>query len=324
MDQQEKSMVELLASNRNVIANEFKTKGATEVTLASLVWTLAERQAAEGQMRSSFDYLKNNTSALSTARSKNMLALVSRMAMSGDDAAYLAEVQRVYDKIMEGKMAGTNARFGTALLIANSTDTPDEADQLLERTSKIFAGMQQAHPALVDDRSMTFATIIALTGRNEDELLADAEECYGLLGKKYAGTGGRKTMAYVLAISPDAPADKVARVEEIRAAFKANKIPIGWTSTQEFAILAMLALDERPANDIAADVAELDKLIKKQKGFGDFSLDRAIRLLYASAIATYTHQDSVKMGAVADNIAIAVAQALVDWFIYIVVVAAII
>ena len=47
-------------------------------------------------------------------------------------------------------------------------------------------------------------------------------------------------------------------------------------------------------------------------------------MLYVASISTYEHQDAAKVDAVADNIAIAVAQALVDWFIYIVVIAAVI
>lgn len=315
MDHREKSMVDLLASNRAVVSGAFKLRGAADTSLAALVWTLAERRADAKQMRTSLDYLKGVTSTFSSARTRNMLPLVSHMAMSGNNKAYFSEVQHINEKIMEGKLVETDARFSTALIIANSTQTPEEADRLLERSQRIFSGMREAHPLITDERSLPFAAIIALTESDEEELLADAEACYGLLSKGY-GLTGRRTMANILAISTLPPQQKIDRVEKLRSAFKANKIPIGWSSIQEYSMLALLALDDRPASAIAEDVAEVDKYLKKQKGFGDFSLDRAFRLLFASAISTYSHQESTKVGAVADRIAAAVAQALSDWYVY--------
>ena len=320
MNQQEQGMVELLGTNRNIIAKAFKAADSVGVSQAAFVWTLAGREATAEQMRASFEYLKSQTSALSTERSTSKLTLVSRMAMSGDDAGYYAEVQRIFSKIMEGYKVKTGSRFGTAMLIANNASTPEEADALVDRTKRIFEQMRQAHPVITDDRDMTFATIVALSDRDDEELMADAEECYQLLGKDYKLSGGRQTMAHVLAISPLPPAEKVARVAELRAAFKANKISIGWTSSQEYATLAMLVLDGRPAGEIAAEIAELNKTIKKLKGFGDFSVDQSIRLLYAAAISTYAHQGNVQTGAVTDAVALALVQALIDWFVYIIIV----
>ena len=60
------------------------------------------------------------------------------MAMSGDDAGYYAEVQRIFSKIMEGYKVKTGSRYGTALLIANCAGTPEEADELVDRTKRIF------------------------------------------------------------------------------------------------------------------------------------------------------------------------------------------
>ena len=320
MNQQEQSMINLLGNNRNIIAKAFKVADSVGVSMAAFTWTLAGREATAEQMRASFDYLKSQTSALSTERGTNKLTVASRMAMSGDDAGYLAEVQRIFSRIMEGYKMKTGSRYGTALLIANCTSTPEEADALVDRTKRIFEMMRQAHPVITDDRDMTFAAIVALSDRDDEALLADAEECYQLLGKEYKLTGGRQTMAHVLAISPLPPAEKVARVAELRAAFKANKISIGWTSSQEYATLAMLVLDGRPAGEIAAEIAELNKTIKKLKGFGDFSVDQSIRLLYAAAISTYAHQGNVQTGAVTDAVALALVQALIDWFVYIIIV----
>lgn len=108
--------------------------------------------------------------------------------------------------------------------------------------------MREAHPVITDDRDMAFAVIVALSERDDDELMADAEECYQLLGKVYKLTEGRQSMAHVLSLSPLSPAQKVARVGELRAAFKAHKISIGWTTSHEYVVLALLALDDRPVN----------------------------------------------------------------------------
>ena len=320
MIQQEEQMVELLASNREAVNSSFALEGGDEVASAALVWTLAGKQATKEELRVCFDVLKGKTNLLSTERQSGKLTLLSRMALSGDPAAYLAETQRIYKRVMEGKILGTASRFGTAMIIANAAKSPEEADRLVERTKAIYARMEEKHPVITNDHDSAFAALIALSDREDDELMQDAEECYQLLGKEYKFTEGRQTMANVLALSPLSPAEKVARVEELRAAFKANKISMGWTTSLEFATLAMLAFDNRSADEIAADVAELRNAIKKQKGFGDLSVHGVTRLLCAAVISMYSHQAGQNVDDISGAIALVVAEAILEWFIILTVV----
>ncbi|MBP3893417.1 MAG: DUF4003 family protein [Atopobiaceae bacterium] len=316
MNQQEQQMVELLGANRDAVNKSFMLESATGVASAALIWTLAERRATVDAMHANHEILKSKTNVLSTERSTGKLALLSRMALSGDGATYLAEVRRIFAKIMEGKMFGTAARLGAAIAIVNGTSTPDEADRLLARTNAIFERMEENHPLITNDRDLTSAVIVALSDRDDDELLADAEECYELLGKGYKLTDGRQTMAHILAVSPAAPAEKVARVKELRDALRAQVPRLGWTSSQEYAVLAMLALDDRPAAELAANVSELYGQVKELKGFGTLSLPSGIRLLCAAAISMHVHRGTGSVEAITDAIALAVAQAIIDWIIY--------
>ena len=316
MNQREMQMVELLGSNRAVVAKSFKLEVDTDIANAALVWTMAGRQATVEEMRANFDHLKRQASALSVERSMSKLALVSRMALSGDGAAYLAEVQRIFGKIMEGKKMQTSSRFGAAMLIANSTRTPEEADRLLERSQGIFARMSAEHPVITSDQDLMFAVIVAMSDRDDDELLSDAEECYKLLGDGYKLTEGRQSMAHVLALSPLAPAEKVARVQQLRDALKQRKISVGWVSSQEYVTLALLALDERPVAEIADEMAELSKLIKKQKGFGSLSATAGIRLLYAATISMSARQGDDSAEAISDAVSLAIAEAILSRIVY--------
>ena len=317
MIQQEEQMVELLASNQVAIDKSFTLESGDEDASAALVWTLAGKQATKEEMRACLDILKGKTSLLSAERQIGMLTLLSRMALSGDPEAYLAEVQRIFKKIMEGKFFETTSRFGTAMIIANVSKTPEEADLLVERAKEIFARMDEKHPVITDDRDMTFAALIALSDREDDELMEDAEQCYQLLGNGYKFTEGRQTMANLLALSPLSPEEKVARVEELRAAFKAHKISMGWTTSLEFATLAMLVFDNRSADEIAADVAELKDAIKQHKGFGDLSIHGATRVLCAAVISMYCHQTEQNVEDISSAIALAVAEAILEWLIVI-------
>ena len=151
MNQQEQQMVELLGANRDAVNKSFMLESATGVASAALIWTLAERRATVDAMHANHEILKSKTNVLSTERSTGKLALLSRMALSGDGETYLAEVRRIFAKIMEGKMFGTAARLGAAIAIVNGTSTPDEADRLLARTNAIFERMEENHPLISRD-----------------------------------------------------------------------------------------------------------------------------------------------------------------------------
>lgn len=237
-----------------------------EVILAAAgIVTAAERTADPALYEESLAVLKSCTNVLSEYRGTGQFITVCKMAVSGDPAQYFSVTDSIY-RTLHPKAIGSESAITAAMILADSVQAPEDCGILASRTLALYRRMKGMHRFLTDEYDLPFAAVMAVTGRNHDAIMGDAEACFSILkSQKFAESNAIQSLSHVLALYPGSAADKCALVTELRAALKAAGHP--YPAGGRLAMLGTMAGLGEPAAVLAEMIAEADDYLAAQECF---------------------------------------------------------
>ena len=138
---------------------------------------------------------------------------------------------------------------------------------------------------LTDKGDTSFAVLLALSYKNVDTIIKDIEECYDYLKKTCkckASSDAIQGLSEVLAVSYGDMKEKCDKAIRIFNAFNDRKAEYG-NGNEFIAIGSLVDIDIDP-DTLVNEIIEADAYLKEKSGFGNSTMDKEKRLMYAALI----------------------------------------
>ena len=302
-----------LARCKNLIKNKETMKsafawedGLTHLACAG-IFINKEQTANEEMLLQCKDILKRNTGIFSNFKSTAKPMIVAMLASNENPQLLMERGLKVYDLMKEEFMSSVYLPIA-AMIIAQYADEARYAE-LAQRTRRIYKQMRADHPFLTSGEDSTFCALMALLDKPDEVLLGDAEECYKILKNNFFSSNAVQSLSHVLAMCDGEPKIKCQRTMELFQKLKEAGHKYG--TSYELPTLGVLAMADGNQDEIVAEMAEIDRWLSEQKGFGFFSsISAKQRLMYAGMIAQqdYINDKMMQSAAVNGVISLIVAQ----------------
>lgn len=307
-----KQKCELLADNYTLIHKEFQWEYEIMTVVAASSYMNNGMKANTAKMKECKAILAKKQGIFSDLRSTIELALVSKMAVESDPESYLNEVIGVYEKVKKGKIF-TNQFMVLSAMIIVEQHRVGQAEDVIKKTKTIMKKMEKEHPLLTGSEDMPFATIMALSPIDIDKMIAEMEECFEILKKKFPmHKDAVQGLCQILSLSGRSTEEKCKKAADIFDALKKNGVKYG--KSTELAALGALIDVNMDADTIAKEIAECSDLLKAHKGFGNLALGKEYRALFAALMVASEYASStssVNSTTIGSSIAITIAEEIV-------------
>ena len=308
----------LMAENRQIFAKAFPLELSEIHPLCALIYTYADKKADVVQLKESRTILRENAGLFSGFRNETNLITITKMSLAMDPTTYIRNSMMVYDMLMEGKICASDYRAMAAMMIVDHA-RPDDYDRMAKQTRYVLQKMKENHFFITGEEDVCYAAAIALTEKDPDILLMDAEQCYTVMRSKFGlHPMSIQALSHLLCLEEASPEFKCRKVGEIFDCLKEDGLRFSKGKT--LATMGGLAgLDMSPEN-IARKIEEAEVLLKKQKGFhGIFGTGADLRKMYAALMVIGTYSAQGNAGAVDTTMSV-IMQIVIETILCIIVV----
>lgn len=277
---------ELFIRNRDTVKSVFKWDWGMMNLCCAYLYTMRGKTADMNSLARNKKLLKERVGTFSNFRSTGRDILVTLLDMADNPESLLDSALRIYDLLK--RELHTSAYLPiVAMLLAELAD-PCRYDEIVSRISTLYKRIRHEHPWLISGRHFALCALLAMSDQQDDILIERVEQGYNRLKSAFKLSGDEvQAVAHIMALTPgdiDAKCDRVlALIDAMKE--KGKK----WNGYHELPVLGIIAEDSRSAEELSAAIAENDRWLLTQKGFGGsfFSftmINRTHRLLYAALL----------------------------------------
>ena len=303
---------ELLADNYTLIHKEFMWDFEIMSVVAASSYMNAGKKADIAKMKECKALLAQKQGIFSELRSTIELALLSKMAVEDNPEAFLDEVIGVYEKVKKGKIFSNPYMVLTALIIVEQHKV-GHAEDIIKKMRTIMKKMEKEHPFLTGSEDMPFATIMALSPIDVDKMIAEMEECFEILKKKFPmHKDAVQGLCQVLSLSGSNTEEKCKKAADIFDALKKKGVKYG--KSTELAALGALVDLKMDVNTIVQEISECSDLLKTHKGFGNLALGKEYRAMFSALLVAQeyaTPTNGLSAATIGSSIAVTIAEEIV-------------
>ena len=308
MKKELRSKADLFLKNKKIFKNEVKFESESYYLLNSFLYIDANKEVDPNRLRGCNKIFKENTRLLSDLRIMSFL-LITKMSLSKDPLKYLNNVKENYELVTNRRMFGSMYKILSALILCDTKNV--DFEKVHEREMNIYNLMKKKHPFLTGEEDLPFAILLALTNKNEKDIIKDMEECYDVLSKKFSYKNEVQTLSQILALYNINSSDKVNRVIEIYDLLIKNKKKINLNFG--IPVLGTLLSINKDSKEIVDDIIEVDNYLGSKKGTGLWPYGKSTRLIFAMLIVESTYgSNMVKSGKNAILVSSTIAQIIAE------------
>ncbi|SEH75159.1 Protein of unknown function [Ruminococcus flavefaciens] len=292
--------------NRDIIKKAVKMESTYIYPVAANVFCAAGVKADEDKLKECKKIIKKNAGFASYLKGNVMTVLAAKLCVSPDPEAQFKKVMDIYG-ILKEHFSRSEYLAMLATLLAEKTTT-EEAERIAARGRALYDMMKKEHPILTSSEDNVMAGFMALSEKNDKQLIDDAESCYDLLRKEFSDKNAMQTVSHILAMTDGAPEEKVDRMVRMFDMFKKAGRKFG--KHEELPMLAAISVIEADEKELVDTAVEIDDLLSEQKGYGTLSLSKRIRLMHAAMLTAdlYNDYDNALAAVSASAIAIIAAN----------------
>lgn len=310
MDETLKNCCDLLGENRNIIQKVFRWDSDVMRLACAAVFTGSGKTADVEKLKKCEKILKTRERFFSEFRGNLRLIVLAKMALSDDPEAYWVHLREVYHSFTRNRVFGEEFCLLAAIQLLDAAE-PGRISEAVERTYAIHDRMRKGHPWLTGQGDLPMAAVLAVRKLNPEVLFEEMEDCYQLLREKFHAGESAQICSHVMSVSGSGAERKCSRMFAIWDGLKQSRHRYG--TGKELAILAALALLDRPTELIAQDILEADEALAKKRGFGFFAIGMVQRRMYAAQVVLNAYAqkgNTVDSSVISSSIALSIAQAV--------------
>ena len=273
--------------NRDIIKKAIKMESSYIYPVAANVFCAAGVKADGEKLKECKKIIKKNAGFASYLKGNVMTVFAAKLCVSPDPEAQFKKVMDIYG-ILKDHFSRSEYLALLATLLAEKT-TIEESERIAARGRALYNMMKKEHPILTSSEDNVMAGFMALSEKNDKQLIDDAESCYDLLRKEFSDKNAMQTVSHILAMTDGAPEEKVDRIVRMYDMFKKSGHKFG--KHEELPMLAAISVIEADEKEIVDTAVEIDDLLSEQKGYGALSLSKKIRLMHAAMLTADLYND---------------------------------
>ncbi|MDV4150590.1 DUF4003 family protein [Clostridium sp. AL.422] len=271
----------LLIRNSDVLEHVKSSFGMSIFKRCSaLNLTLRNVESDIDKINKCIDIIKDNSSIFSNFRGNNLLTTAVNLSIKDNPEESLTEIMNIYEKLKD-HFFNNQFLVLAAQIIYNYKGSKD-IDTLVKNTRKAYDLMKENHIFLTGQEDICSAALISTTSNNLDETFENMEECYDILRKNGFWAGNNlQSLTHILSLFEGTPKEKCDKVLLLDKTLKNYSTPL---TSYSLPILGAVALTNNNYERFAEDLISVNNLLRKQRGFGVFSLSSAIRNMIAASL----------------------------------------
>lgn len=282
--------LDLLIKNSNNLENVKSTFGMGIFKRCNaLNLTLRNIDVDVEKINNCIDLIKNNSSFFSNFRGNNLLTTAINLSMQDNLEESFKDITIIYNKL-KNHFFNNQFLVLASQIIYNYKNTID-VDLLVENTRKAYDIMKKNHLFLTGQDDICAAALIATTSYNLEQTFIDMEECYNILKNNgfYAGNN-LQALSHILSLFEGFSQEKCNKVILLDKTLRKHSISLKGYSLP---ILGVAALTTNDYEEFAQNLISTDKFLKKQSGFGTFTLGSTVRhMIIASLLSLESIENS--------------------------------
>ena len=281
MNENMQGLVDRFIENRDALRAAFRWESAYIYPVCAQFFLAAGRPVEREKLERGKALVKSTTGPFSSFRGNIRLPLICMLAAGDDPEDRWERTRRCYALLKESFFG--SEYLALAALLLSDVVKEDDVPALAARGKGLYQRMKKEHPFLTGWEDSVFALLLGQSSRTDDELMEDMEACYALLDERFPKGDGLQTASHVLALSQDAPEEKVRRMIALFDGIQNAGGKFG--KDRQLPILAALSLGPESVEGLCQGILDLDGLLARQKGYrGVFGLDRRTRAMHAAML----------------------------------------
>lgn len=224
--------------------------------------------------------LKTGVGVFSNFKGNAFPALVTQLALDENPQERLRKAIQMHD-ILKQYFYGS-AYLPLAAMVLSGMVQEARFSEVAERAGRLYKKMKAEHRFLTSNEDCVYASLMALSGLNDDQLIQDAESSYKYLKEEFYDANANQSLSHVLALCEGSAGSKCRAVFDLYRSLREKKYKYG--TGYELATLGVLSLLPQGKAAVMADLIEIDSYLSMQKGYGFFGLGKKQRLMHAGMI----------------------------------------
>lgn len=270
-----KEKCDLAIGNRAVINKTFRFEEGLMKSTGAVALAVEEAKAGEDELKEAKKILKENVSAFSDFRAMLEIPTVVRMVLSKDPEDYIKRAIEVNKKVKKIKSLGGEYRVVASMTLLDKKSDA-EIDAYVDKTIETYKRMSKTHPVITGSEDVPFAAALALSDKDVESLVNEADECYSIIKKKMRLSGNiAQSVSHILALYEESSEAKCEKFLNLYNTLKENDVKIG--KSYELVTLGSLLNSGVDAQTLAKEIKEVSDYLKSAKGFGNGTIGKKIR-----------------------------------------------
>ena len=168
-------------NNRDIVKNVFSFDYSYIYPVAANVFCCAGVTADEAKLKECKKIIKKNAGFASYIKSYAFAVIASKLCISPDPEAQFRKIMDIYSILKKYFYRSSYLALLSALLAERSS--VEAAEKIAQRGKKLYDMMKKDHPFLTSSEDSVMACFMALSDKDDNALISDAEACYKLLHK---------------------------------------------------------------------------------------------------------------------------------------------
>jgi hypothetical protein len=229
------------------------------------------------------------------------------LSLTTEQETKLADTLLIYDLMKKNKFRTSDYLVIAAYQIAAHAK-PDQFEHRVERTKTFYDHMKAQHRFLTGQDDYIFAAMLALSDLDVESGVTRMEHLYTELKPEFSPGNSVQALTQVLVLGDDNP-DAGARVLALNEAFRRRDIRMDKMYTlPSLGILSLLPADR---DTLVAQVEETYELLRTQKGFGAWSINKQELLLLSSSLVAVQYVEDLRNGVLTTAISTSITNIII-------------
>lgn len=224
---------------------------------------------------------RNNAFLSALGDTAARIVVTSALVKSKDPQKAINDIKNIY-MIMKKHFVASEF-LALATIVIYESGLP--AEKTASRTKRIYELMKSRHFLLASHSDISVCAIMAVSGRNPDALIDDAENCYKRISRAFISNNDALLVANMLALY-EYPADiKCKKLLNIRDSLKRRGLNLGTYNSSAILVPLAIASFNEDSSVLTNEVCEAEKIMSVRKATGGFfGVGKKLRTMFAVSV----------------------------------------
>lgn len=280
MEQKLQSICAEFTDNKNIYKEAFPLEDKILFPVCAMMHIDKDIKADKNKLLECKNILKENTNAFSNFRNLTKLPMITQMALSSNPEEKIKTTLSLH-KIFK-KNFNDSCYLALGAMIITDIIEPNDYDKVIQKANNIYKFMKNIHPFLTSSEDIVYCLLLAVSDKNEDEIIKQTEECYNLLKNNFSSANAVQTLSHALTLYDGSSNEKCQKFMTLYNDLKASGYKYG--KSLELSTLSLVGNINVENHEFIEKFGEVNIYLKSQKGYGLLGIDEKQRYMHTIMI----------------------------------------